>query len=1303
MRNKVGLLDELEAQLPRVMQADRHSLRKLATSIERAQRAGQPVERNLARFTQLLDHSLARYEARARRRPAFSYDPELPITDRREEIIAALRDEQVVVVCGETGSGKSTQLPKMCLEAGLGTAGLIGHTQPRRIAARSIAARLAEELGSAVGGSVGFKIRFTDTVRDETFVKLMTDGILLAETQQDRFLEQYDAIIIDEAHERSLNIDFLLGYLRRLLPKRRELRVIITSATIDAARFAEHFQTAGRPAPVLEVAGRTYPVETRYRPVADDEADDESLPRRIAAALDELYAEGPGDVLVFLPTERDIRETARQLRGWSQQRGERPEILPLYARLSAADQNRVFRPGSARRVVLATNVAESSLTVPRIRYVIDTGTARISRYSPRSKVQRLPIEAVSQASADQRQGRCGRIGPGICVRLYSDEDYLGRDRYTTPEIRRTNLASVILRMLALRLGEIDEFPFLEPPTAEAVRDGYRTLFEIGAIDEQRRLTELGRRMSRLPVDPRIARMILAADRERCLADVLIIASSLEIQDPRLRPADKEALADERHAAFSNAGSDFLAYLTMWDFFHQLKADLSRNRFRKACQQNFLSWNRLHEWQEIHRQLRQLVKDGGFEMAPRCDDPAKIHRALLTGLLANVAQRIDTREFLGAGGSKSYLWPGSVLVSQKPKWLMAAEVIETSRRYLRTAARIDPKWIEPLAGHLVKRQFTDPHWSKKRETVLALEKVTLFGLPIVAGRHTPYARINRAKTRQLFIQHGLVEGDYDCPFEFFHHNQALIVRLASFGAKARTATYLVPDAEQFAFYEARLPHEVCDGVSLRRWIKHASAEELADLKMTAEQFLPEGRVEPDEDSFPDGLRAGGLQLQLEYRFAPGEADDGMSFALPREALAQLDDERLQWLVPGLLPEKIAALIRGLPKSLRRSLIPAPDTAREAIRRMPFGEGPFLATLGATLSDIAGEPIPGDAFDLDKLPAHLRINVQVVDDEGTIVAQDRDLARLRASLGVTQSADANAGEIADERWNRTGITQWDFDALPESIELLRGGMKIRAFPALRDNGDSVQLLLLDQRQAAIRATHAGVRRLYVFRERRELRNQVEWLPDLNRLELIYATLGQPRTLRQQLTDLLAERAFLEGIEMPRNATAFEEAIRRSRERMLQVVAETTKLIEPLLAAYQKVRLELDGRPPRSGEAAWADMQTQLAELTSDDFLVETPWEQLVNLPRYLQGMLVRVDRLRTGGAARDAQGMHELAPYLAACRERRDVHYQRGVIDGELTAFRWMLEEFRISLFAQQLGTATRVSPKRLDAQWKRVAF
>lgn len=1303
MTTSLELLDDLETSLARTMQADRFALRKLAASVVRARREGKPFEKNWERFSKQLARSQTRFEARQQALPKWEYDPELPITAKREEILAAIRNEPVVVICGETGSGKSTQLPKFCLEAGRGIAGWIGHTQPRRIAARSIASRVADELHSAVGGHVGYKVRFTDTIGEQSFIKLMTDGILLAETQQDRFLDQYDTLIIDEAHERSLNIDFLLGYLRRLLNQRRDLRLIITSATIDAARFAAHFDPLGRPAPVIEVSGRTYPVETRYRPVALDDEQEAVAPRHIAQALDELCAAGPGDILVFLPTEREIRETTRQLRGWSLQRDETIEILPLYARLSAAEQNKVFQPGKARRIVLATNVAESSLTVPRIHSVIDTGTARVSRYSPRAKVQRLPIEPISRASADQRQGRCGRLGPGVCIRLYSEDDYLARDRYTTPEIRRTNLASVILRMLALRLGDVDRFPFLDSPTPEAVRDGYRTLFELGAIDAGHQLTDLGQRMSRLPVDPRIARMILAAEEEHCVHEVLVIASALEVQDPRLRPPDKEALADERHAVFQDANSDFLSYLKLWDFFHQLKVDLSRSRFRKACEQNFLSLVRLHEWQEVHRQLLQLVRESQLPVGPRQDRTDAIHRALLAGLLANVAMRTETREFLGAGNTKSYLWPGSSLVAQKPKWLMSAEVIETTRRYLRTAARIDPQWIEPLAHHLVKRSYHDPHWSRKRETVLALEKVTLFGLPIVNARPAPYAKVNRPKTRQLFIQHALVEGDYDCTFEFFRHNRDLIIGLATFGARARSARYLVSDAEQFAFYESRLPPEICDGASLRRWVKHASPDELQTLMMTVDHFLPDLPAQTDREAYPDAIRAGGLQLDLDYRYAPGEADDGMSITLPKEALGQLDDDRLQWLVPGLLEEKIAALIRGLPKNLRRSLIPAPDKARRAAEIMPFGEGPFLATLAATLSEIAGEPIPAQAFDLARLPAHLQINVKIQDESGNILAQSRDLETLRQELGIARSVDQQAGRIADPAWDRTGITQWEWDALPESIEMVRGGLKLRAFPTLVDERNSVRLQLLDQRQAAARIMQGGLRRLFALQDRRELRAQVEWLPKRDRLEMIYSSMRQSRTFREHVIDWLAQKAFLEGTPLPRTRDQFQAALTRGRERMLQVVAEVAKLLPALFEPYQTLRQLLAEAPPRQADAAYADLRNQLQSLISDEFLLETPPTSLAQLPRYLQAMLVRIDRLKTGGAGRDAQAAAELRPYLEAFRQRQAEHEQRGLIDPELIEFRWLLEEFRVSLFAQQLGTAQRVSPKRLEAQWQKVAY
>ena len=1336
-------LKDLSKRIAEAMQADRFRLRRALRWIEQAQQAGKPVDRKLSQMMSDLDRSIAVRRRREDNAPRPDFDLDLPILARREEIGAAIRDHQVVVICGETGSGKSTQLPKICLDIGRGIDGFIGHTQPRRVAARTIAARLADELRSPLGEHVGFQIRFTDTTKPHTFIKLMTDGILLAETQGDRFLDRYDTIILDEAHERSLNIDFLMGYLKRLLPKRRDLRVIITSATIDAESFAAHFCDADRQVPIIEVSGRTYPVEVRYRPAEiEDEEEPPSIADQVAGAAKDLCGEGPGDILVFLPTERDILEVAKSLRGRSFAGSAKTHILPLYARLSTAEQNKVFTTAKHRRIVLATNVAESSLTVPGIRYVIDTGTARISRYAARSKVQRLPIEAVSRASADQRKGRCGRVGPGICIRLYSEDDFTRRDEYTTPEIRRTNLASVILRMLALRLGAVDEFPFLDPPRPEAISDGYKTLFELGAIDEHRKLTDIGQKLSRLPIDPRVGRMILAGDAEGCLHEMLIIASALEVQDPRDRPIEKKQQADEAHSKFANEESDFLTYLNLWDFYHGLREKLSRSQLRKACQQSFLSLVRLHEWQDVHRQLLQLCRENGIghakitlpsggsrgtsgeglhpkrtsivrnrrpkpspaatasdpPMGRVSDDNDAIHRALLTGLLSNIAMLRNNHEYEGAGGTYFYLWPGSSLFKQNPKWIVAGEAVETSQRYLRTIGRIKPEWIEPLADHLVKRTYNDPFWSRKSGTVLAYEKVTLFGLTLVSGRRTPYAHIEPVAARHLFIQHALVEGDFNSQAKFLVHNRRLLDDIQSLGDRARATDYLIGDGPQYAFYDERLSEEVFDNDSLNRWIKAASPAEKRRLQMTMSDLIG-GDATTDDSAFPSEIDAGTMKLDIGYRFQPGDEDDGLTITLPKEGLQQLDERQLEWLVPGRVEEKLAALIRSLPKALRTSLIPAPDVARKAAEQMTFAEGDFLVVAARTFSKLGGEQITPGAFDLTKLPYHLRMNVRVVDDSGKMIAESRELTELKQELGLEASPGASV--ISDEAWERDEIKTWDFGELAESVEIRRGDFVLQAYPSLVDAGESASLRLAPTAEAAEQQTRAGLRRLFCIVEHRELKSQVHWLPQIEQMQVFAATLKHKRDLREQLIDVLAELSFLQGQPLPRNADEFDAARKRGRQQMLVVVQELAKLAASLFERYHEAKLKFDETASTKFAASIDDVRSQLTQLTREGFLTETPWPWLQHYPRYLRGITDRLEKLRTGGGARDQQAMNELAPH----QQRIDEHFDKANAAGEASAalieYRWMVEELRVSLFAQQLGTSIKVSAQRLEKQWAKV--
>lgn len=1294
---------DLERRLRTALGPDRYRLRKRLRQIQDAVHSKKPFDKNLVRFEEELQRSISLRATRVKNVPRIEYDPALPVCERRDEIANAIREHQVVVICGETGSGKSTQIPKICLQLGRGIDGLIGHTQPRRIAARSVAARIADELQSPLGQAVGFKIRFTDTTSTNSYIKLMTDGILLAESQGDRFLNQYDTIIIDEAHERSLNIDLLLGYLKQLLPKRRDLKVIITSATIDAERFAEHFGSSAGPAPIVSVSGRTYPVEVRYRPVQTDDDDrDPDWQRAVVSAVEEVCDEGRGDVLVFMPTEHDIHETAKILRGRTlpgDYPGAQTEILPLYARLAGVDQNRIFAPSKHRRIVIATNVAESSLTVPGIRYVIDPGTARISRYSTRSKLQRLPIEAISQASADQRKGRCGRIGPGICLRLYSEEDYLNRDRFTPPEIQRTNLASVILQIKSLQLGEIEAFPFLDPPRPDAVKDGYKTLFEIGALTEKNEVTPIGQQLSRIPVDPRIGRIILAGDAENCLHEILIIASALEIQDPRERPLEKQQAADECHARFKHEESDFISYLTLWDFFHKLRDDLSKSRLREACRQNFLSFNRLREWQDLHRQLHEVIQQAGLKTRTRQNDYGAIHRALLTGLLSNVAQKTETNEYVACGGGKLQLWPGSGVISKKPKWVVAAEQIETNKKYLRTAARIDAAWIEPLAKHLVNRNYSEPHWDRKASAVMAFEKVLLFGLVLVPRRRVKYGHVEPGLARELFIQHALVEGDFDTRGAFLEHNQALVERLESLQVKSRRRDFVADEERRYEFFDRVVPQGICDGHWFEKWRRDAERKDPQVLFLKEEDLLQDD-VEPAKDQmFPDTLPIRNVQLPLEYRFDPGSPEDGLTLVVPQEGLNQIDPQRLGWLVPGLLEEKITALIKGLPKDYRRAFVPIPDTAREVFKRVKFGEGSFTAAVAKVLKEISGTQIPLEILDSASIPTHLQMHIKVIDPQGQAVASGADMRSVREELGATAAAVFTSG--ADPRWQKSGIKTWDFGELPAEVPIPRGGLTLTGYPTLSDEGETVSLRLTDAPERAAEETRRGLRRLFVLAAGRELRAQVDWLPQIDKLKIWAMTLPDAKVFRPQLVDLLADRAFLATDEIPRTALQFDLALKAGKQRMGLAVQDLVQLLPPLMQNYHDARLTIEKMNVPIFRSARDNMAAQLARLVSPGFLTATPWPWLSQYPRYFKSISVRREKLAGPALARDQRLTDEINQRWRSYLEREHVLQDRQITDPQLTLYRWMLEEYGVSLFTQELRTAIPVSVKRLDEQWAKV--
>lgn len=1330
---------DVQLLLDQVMLRDRHRL------FRRWQRVR--MESHSARQAWLEEVEVSRQlvEDRQKNIPELRYDPELPISQRREEIAELMRRHQTLVVCGETGSGKSTQLPKICLDAGLGRRGMIGHTQPRRLAARAVAARLSEELGTRIGDRVGFKIRFTDKTAPSTLVKLMTDGVLLAETQSDRFLDQYEAIIIDEAHERSLNIDFLMAYLKRLVLKRPELKIVITSATIDPKRFAEHFGDDNGPAPIVEVRGRTYPVEIRYRSneeLADDydfgvplsPTDGTPLPA-LAQAVDELCSAGSGDMLVFLPTERDIRLAAKYLRGWftNQGRLSKFDILPLYARLSEAEQNRIFQPHSTRRIVLATNVAESSLTVPGIHFVVDTGTARISRYAPRQRVQRLPIEAISQASADQRSGRCGRLGPGICIRLFSQADYAGRTRFTTPEIRRSDLAAVLLQSAMLRLGPLLELPLLDPPSPEAVRDGERTLREIGAFDDRQQLTAIGHQLGKLPCDPRVGRMLLAAQERNVLGDVLVIAAALESQDVRLRPPGQQSAADEAHWEFRDPTSDFVALLRLWHFYENLRGSLSRSRLGKALEQKFLSLQRYREWADIVRQLKEMLASAGYKVGaphiPLSPIPREgsepmagraairqrphgydaLHQSLLTGLLSGVATSGDNRQYQGAGGSTFSLWPGSGLFARTPKWIMVAEQLETTRRYGRTAAEIDVSWVEKLAAPLLKHSYSDPHWSRKTQAAMVYRRSTLYGLSIVDRKAINLSPIDAIMARSLMISHALVHGESNCREKFLLHNQAVLNNLQSLAERSRRRDLLVDPYALEQFYQERLPESVVDLASLRQWLSRNSAmPETQALLLKPEDVLGKSLETPPENHFPERLQIGSNKLPLAYRFHPGDASDGVTVTIPQIALRQVSDEALGWLVPGLLQDKLLHIIRSLPKHLRRNFVPAPDVSRKLACELLAGprDIPFSTAVCNLLTRHAGERIAIEDIDWHKLPDHLRFRISVVDDAGKEVEVSRDLTHLQSKLAadspeikVVEGGPGPAGSIASQ-WNGRRITSLDFERLPDSISVVRGGVKVAAFPALIDDGDAVALRLVDNRADASQLSRFGWLRLYAIKYRREITNQVSHLPNWDRTKVLLSQLLPSAALRDQLRDLIARIAFIED-QSPLVDAADYEARALDSTRRISIATQDVAVWLPVLAEhYHAARLCIESAPGPWREVA-DDITSQVRRLTTDHFLSRTPWRYLKEYPRYFQAARMRWDKLRSGGVPKDRK-LREPIDALTARFDKTKTLPNVMQIPDRIEDIRFLLEELRVSIFAQNLGTRQSVSVKRIEEMIENVS-
>ena len=1295
----------LRRKLDAAMAADRMALER---GIDRLSHGATAAER--AKVERAIAASVDRARERAAARPAIAYPAELPVSAQREAIASAIGANQVVIVRGETGSGKTTQIPKICLDIGRGVHGLIGHTQPRRIAARSVAARIAQELKTEVGAAVGYKVRFTDRTRPDAYIKLMTDGILLAETQSDRTLAAYDTIIVDEAHERSLNIDFLLGYLKQLLPQRHDLKVIVTSATLDAERFARHFGVSGRPAPVVEVSGRSYPVEVRYRPLGsgDDESDDEEeLEQAIVAAVEDLWRAGAGDILVFLPGEREIRETADLLRRSIARRpyASTAEILPLYARLSVDEQQRVFSRSNARRIVLATNVAETSLTVPGIRYVIDAGLARIKRYSLRNKVTLLQIEKISRAAADQRAGRCGRVAAGVCVRLYADDDYAARAQYTEPEILRSSLAAVILRMAALGLTAVDAFPFVEQPGPRAIADGYQLLEELGAVDPARRLTPLGKELARLPIDPRIGRMLLAAKASGCVAEMLVIASALSVPDPRERPLDKREAADQAHLRFRDQRSDFLSFLALWQFFSDALASKATHRQQvERCRAHFVSYLRLREWRDLHRQLAEQLAEQGWRWTDALPDTIEaprfeaIHRALLAGLLSNIGVRADAdAHYLGARGIKFFLHPASGLSKKTAQWVVAAELTDTTRLYARCAARVQPEWIEQVAGGLTDRSYFDPQWDPARGEVVASERVTLYGLALVPRRRISYGVVDPAAAREVFLREALVPGALATKGRFLAHNRELIDSIRKLEHKARRQDVLVDDAALYAFYAARVPDDIHATAAFERWRVAAEQREPQLLYMTRETLMRHGAEAVTEELYPEAMVMAGARLPLEYRFAPGHPLDGLTLTVPLPLLNQIDATRLSWLVPGMIREKIGWYLKSLPKAWRNRLSPptevvtaflAADADPPPVAGVGLGDA-LLAFCAARL----GEPLPADVWDGAAMPEHLKVNLRVVDAAGSELAQGRDLATLRSQLG--QAAQLSFAAARPE-FERSGITSWDFGDLPETLTVERAGQRLTGHPALAQDGDTVALKLYDTRQAADAATRIAVVRLIRAQLKDALRRWEKGSPEFTAAALQLKTAIASDVLLDDLLVAAVDRAFIGDDPLPRSQRAFAEQVKRARARLPAVAEGAFRMLSDIATEYHALSQRLAALSSAQARLG-ADVRAQRALLVYPGFFAATPWPRLQHLPRYLKALNRRLAKAAID-PARDARHARTIDLHAARYRERAEANHAGHGFDPRLEAFRWLLEELKVSLFAQELRTPVPVSHKRLEKAW-----
>ena len=1284
------LQQSLFSQLIDIMLVDKRRLSARIHGIGKikSQEAQQAVA---AEIQQQIEQARLRVEQRksAVKNPIV-FPESLPVSQRKAEIEKLLSEHQVIVVAGETGSGKTTQLPKMCLELGFGNLGTIGHTQPRRIAARSVAARIAEELQTELGDLVGYKVRFNDQISDNTQIKLMTDGILLAEIQTDRFLNQYSCLIIDEAHERSLNNDFILGYLKQLLPRRPDLKVIITSATIDVERFSKHFNSA----PIIEVSGRTYPVEVRYRPVAEE--DDQDQLQGILNAVDELQAEGRGDILIFMNGEREIRDTAEALQ---KQNLKHTEILPLFARLSAQEQNKIFHPSGLNRIVLATNVAETSLTVPGIKYVIDPGTARISRYSYRTKVQRLPIEPISQASANQRKGRCGRVSEGICIRLYSEEDFNNRPEFTDPEILRTNLASVILQMTALGLDDIEAFPFVDAPDKRHIQDGVKLLEELGAFEtvqtklgEKRRLTTIGRQLAQLPVDPRLAKMLLSAVDFGSVYEVMIIVSALSIQDPRERPTDKQQASDEKHRRFADKKSDFLAFLNLWHYVQEQQKELTKNQFRRQCQKDFLNYLRIREWQDIYQQIRLAVREMGLPINSEKAEYQQIHTALLSGLLSHIGlKEAEKQQYLGARNAHFAIFPNSVLFKKQPKWVMAAELVETSKLWGRMVAEIEPEWIEPLAEHLIKKSYSEPRWSKSRGAVIADEKVTLYGVPIVAARPVNYGSIDPTVSREIFIQSALVEGDWNTKHKFFKENQRLVREVEKLEHKSRRRDILVDDRTLFEFYDQRIGTEVVSQKHFDTWWKKAQQKDPELLNFERSFLINDDAEQVSKLDFPNFWHQGNLKLKLTYQFEPGTDADGVTVHIPLPLLNQVEMTGFDWQIPGLREELVIALIKSLPKSYRRNFVPAPNYAQAFLSRAVPLEKPLLDTLIYELRRMTGVTVEAEHWNWEQIPSHLKMTFRVVDENGKKIAESMNLDELKFNLKDRVQESISA--VADDGIEQSGLHIWSFADLPQCYEQKQRGFSVKAFPAIVDEKDAVGIKLFETEFEQAVAMQQGLRRLLLLNVPSPIKYLHEKLPNKAKLGLYFTPFGRVLDLIDDCIACAVDKLIADFGGFVWDEAGFEKLRDFVRENLNEVTVDIAQKVEQILSLNHALNQRLKGKMDFTMAFAFSDIKAQLSGLIYPGFVQKSGYDRLPDLQRYLQAIDKRIDKLAQD-VNRDRAAMLRVEQVQQAYQQLLAKLPKSKPISDEIAEIRYMIEELRVSLFAQQLGTKYQVSDKRI---------